>query len=315
MPKIIEFGYANRGSEGLLRSLMDDQKTLLIDVRRTPYCEWSTAWQQDTLKSLYSDRYKFAGAYLGNKNYKNRKPIELMNEKVGIPGLLRYIDEGYTVVVMCGCKGYKDSEGEWVCHRAAICDKVLERRPNVQVEHPHYGGMKRDWTPQEGLIPCISIAQPFASAIALGRKNIEIRTWWTSYTGLIALHAGLTWYGGVKLPGCVSEEKMIPIQKAVKRLSLPTTIAEYPIGSIVALAYLKECVKFTEESYKRLQPLHGSDAPYTSGEYGWLFENVCKLDEPIHVQGTLGLFGVNVEPLQGYIEKVINDGILKKSQL
>lgn len=50
--------------------------------------------------------------------------------------------------------------------------------------------MQKEWEPQEGKIPCLSISQPFASAIILGKKKIELRTWGTHYRGPIALHAG-----------------------------------------------------------------------------------------------------------------------------
>jgi hypothetical protein len=36
---------------------------------------------------------------------------------------------------------------------------------------------------------CISLWQPFASAVALGIKKIETRSWMTYYSGPIAIHA------------------------------------------------------------------------------------------------------------------------------
>jgi hypothetical protein len=38
---------------------------------------------------------------------------------------------------------------------------------------------------------CLSIRQPYADAILDGRKLAEFRTWSTSYTGPIAVHAAL----------------------------------------------------------------------------------------------------------------------------
>lgn len=39
-------------------------------------------------------------------------------------------------------------------------------------------------------VKCLSIKQPFASAILTGQKDEEYRTWRTHYRGLLAIHAG-----------------------------------------------------------------------------------------------------------------------------
>ena len=40
-----------------------------------------------------------------------------------------------------------------------------------------------DYQPAEGMYPCISIQQPFASFIKFGVKSIELRGWSTKYRG------------------------------------------------------------------------------------------------------------------------------------
>lgn len=158
--------------------------------------------------------------------------------------------------------------------------------------------MKREWEPQPGKMPCLSIAQPFCSAILLGKKTIELRTWGTRYKGLIALHAGTKWYGGIKLPGKVTERELRPIVRFVKQYGLPARIDEYPTGAIVGVARLVRCSTFTPEGYERLKDQHCSDAKWTPGEFGWLFEDVQALAEPIPVRGYLGLFAVDEIDIQ-----------------
>lgn len=45
----------------------------------------------------------------------------------------------------------------------------------------------------------ISLWQPWASAIALGSKRIETRSWSTSYRGPLAIHAAKSWTNVQKL--------------------------------------------------------------------------------------------------------------------
>lgn len=154
--------------------------------------------------------------------------------------------------------------------------------------------MQREWTPQEGKIPALSIAQPFCQAILLGKKRIELRNWGTHYKGLIALHAGKKWYGGLQLPGRASDTELAPIKRFVQRYQLPPRIGDYPTGAIVGIARLVRCATFTKEGYERLRDQHCSDCKWTPGEYGWLFEDVQALPEPIYgVRGYLGLFPVD----------------------
>jgi len=154
--------------------------------------------------------------------------------------------------------------------------------------------MLKEWEPQEGKMPCLSIAQPFAMAIIQRKKKIELRTWGTHYKGLIALQAGKTWYGGVKIPGHPTEAQMRPIKEFARKYQLPACVGDYPTGAIVGVARLVKCATFTREGYERLRDQHCSDCDWTPGEYGWQFEDVQALPEPIYgVRGYLGLFAVD----------------------
>jgi len=154
--------------------------------------------------------------------------------------------------------------------------------------------MQREWEPQEGKMPALSIAQPFTQAIILGRKTIELRTWGTSYRGPIAIHAGKTWYGGLKLPGRASDAEMRPIKQFVQRMALPPRIGDYPLGAILGVARLVKCAKFTAEGYERLRDQHCSDCAWSANEFGWQFTDIQALPEPIYgVRGYLGLFAVD----------------------
>lgn len=154
-----------------------------------------------------------------------------------------------------------------------------------------YNSYNRDWTPQEGILPCISVAQPFATALVLGKKTIELRSWGTRYRGIMALHAGKRWYGERE------NGKRDAVEMALhtaRRLHLPLPLATYPLGTIVGIVRLVRCTTFTPEGYEQLRSQHCSTASWTPNEYGWQFADVQALPAPVSYRGQLGLFGVEI---------------------
>jgi hypothetical protein len=156
-----------------------------------------------------------------------------------------------------------------------------------------------EWTPQAGKIPCLSIQQPFTQAIILGKKSIELRLWKTSYRGLIAIHAGKKWYGDVDFVKGAYEHEVRPLAEIVTRLQLPPKVRDYPTGAIIGIARLVRCSRFTEEGWKRLRDQHANTGLWNPEAFGWQFEDVQALPEPIFdVRGYPGLFGVDYEPIE-----------------
>lgn len=155
--------------------------------------------------------------------------------------------------------------------------------------------MQTEWYPQSDMFPCLSISQPFATAIAQGKKTIELRKWGTRMRGLIAIHASLSWYGGVKFDGKTKNDSYAidAIKSAAIRMGTPANVSEYPTGAIIAIAHLVSCKKLTKEEYEDLEQEHMSNAQYDAKEYAWMFERVEQLQTPIKVRGYLGLFPVD----------------------
>lgn len=126
----------------------------------------------------------------------------------------------------------------------------------------------------------ITIKQPFASLIAEGLKEYEFRTWKTKYRGKILIHAGK----GID-------------KKAMKKFEKYNL--KYPIGSIIAIADLTDCIKVDEQFRKMLNeknPLVYSGVikdPKWEG-YAFKLENVKKIN-PIKVNGKLSLWDYDYE--------------------
>ena len=136
---------------------------------------------------------------------------------------------------------------------------------------------------------CISLWQPWASLIAYEKKLVETRSWATSYRGPIAIHAAKRW---------TREEQEIcktePFKTALRGITLP-------FGAIIATATLADClpmggskgeVAFFYDWVKNLSDTESDFGFYDYDRFGWIFENVQRLPEPIPYKGAQGLFEV-----------------------
>lgn len=127
---------------------------------------------------------------------------------------------------------------------------------------------------------CISLWQPWASAIPLGLKKIETRGWSTNVRGRIAIHASKRWTPEVRNFHAARRRAGDP---------LPETL---PLGAIVATALLVR-VESTESllgiGISDLEQMYGI---YGQGRFGWILEDVVPMAEPIPFKGAQGFFTV-----------------------
>ncbi len=123
--KIIPFGYANSGVTELER-LMKDVNTYLVDIRLSPQSQWQD-FNKGSLQARFPNRYMHMPE-LGNVNYRNRLPIQIASPDQGIARLINGIRQGYTIVLMCGCKEYES------CHRHTVVNLLQDALSEVQIE-------------------------------------------------------------------------------------------------------------------------------------------------------------------------------------
>lgn len=158
------------------------------------------------------------------------------------------------------------------------------------------------WIPQEhaGKMPCLSIQQPFATAIMLQRKMIELREWMIQTPQLplwIAIHTGKMWYGGVDFTKKTNyKHKVDIIAHAVREMELPPRPRDYPTCAVIGLAHLIRCGRMNEQQYHDLAHLHRSDAPWDRTTFGWQFDQVILLPEPLPMRGYPGIFAIDALP-------------------
>lgn len=149
----------------------------------------------------------------------------------------------------------------------------------------------------------LTLTQPWATLIAIGAKQIETRSWSTSYRGPMAIHAakGLASVGGKRglRDLCVSEFFYPALYVHID------CARDLPMGAIVATCVLvniaeimSDCL-WTTRNGKLVKggrmPLpdepERSFGDYTPfGRYAWFLTAVRPLERPIPAKGALGLW-------------------------
>jgi len=115
----------------------------------------------------------------------------------------------------------------------------------------------------------LSLKQPFAELILLGKKRIELRTWKTKFRGEFLIHAS----------------KVVD-KEAMKKFGFK----ELPLGCIVGKARLIDIKEYkNEEEYVKDKKLHLADVSW--GNYGWVLEDVKRV-EKVYCKGKLGLWEI-----------------------
>lgn len=129
----------------------------------------------------------------------------------------------------------------------------------------------------------ISLWQPYASAIALGLKSYETRSWATSYRGPLALHAAK------RKPTISLMLSSFLADAGIKRES------DLPLGGIVAIAELVACVPTDSVNNlnTRMSGCELAFGNYSPGRFAWRLEKVQAI-EFVPCRGYQGLW--NWEP-------------------
>lgn len=112
----------------------------------------------------------------------------------------------------------------------------------------------------------LSVKQPWAWAIATGRKKVENRSWTTRYRGSVYIHAS------------TKRDREGVDFLHTKRVAVPSDL---PSGVVIAVAELVDVVEGAEGRRFGF---------WFSGPYGLVFKNVRLLKRPVATRGKLGLF-------------------------
>lgn len=126
----------------------------------------------------------------------------------------------------------------------------------------------------------ISLWQPWASAIAIGLKTNETRSWSTAYRGPLAIHAAKT--DNEEIREFWAWKACAPLRERFGRFE------NLPRGAIVATCRLEEVLHTTDvDGLTEQEKAFGN---YSPGRYAWVLTEVLALPTPIPVRGSQGLF-------------------------
>ena len=120
---------------------------------------------------------------------------------------------------------------------------------------------------------CLTVCQPWASAIVHGPKRIENRNWPTTYRGPLLIHAGKS--------KAFMHTNTLNDGTKVDRSALV-------FGAIIGIAELTDC--------ERVENLD-TDDPFAEGPWCWTLANVRAFAAPIPYRGQMGLFAVPVSAM------------------
>jgi hypothetical protein len=149
-------------------------------------------------------------------------------------------------------------------------------------------------------VKAISLTQPWATLVSIGAKELETRSWKTTYRGPLAIHAAqklpAVW-GPITRPSFVSHLKAIT---GINRYGAPD-LNRLPRGVILATCRLADVAPIVEiEGWPHVDHLNGATSAireeeepfgdYTEGRYAWLLKDVVALPEPIPAKGALRLW-------------------------
>jgi hypothetical protein len=130
----------------------------------------------------------------------------------------------------------------------------------------------------------ISLWQPLASAMILGVKKYETRSWTTNHRGQLLIHAAK------KFPPAARNFAMI--ERTLGRIP-----ARLPFGAIIGSVNLID-IKRVEDVVQNLPAIERLYGEYLPGWYVWLTDSFTAFNDPIPYRGQQGIFTVPDEVIQ-----------------
>lgn len=128
-------------------------------------------------------------------------------------------------------------------------------------------------------IKALTLWQPYASAIVLGLKKFETRSWATKYRGRIAIHSSLK-----------------PLSKSylalAEKYGISNTPPKIPLGKVLAICELEDCILMDEEFIKSQDPAEIDFGDWRIGRYAWKLRVVEIFHEPKSTRGYQGLWNL-----------------------
>jgi hypothetical protein len=133
----------------------------------------------------------------------------------------------------------------------------------------------------------LTVRQPWASLIVWGVKDVENRTWPTTFTGCVAIHSSLALRKDEMDAACDLMRRFIP--KFSRRIFERET---FPLGAIIGTVEITGCGQ--REDFTGCYE-GGASNPWFVGPFGFSLDQAVKLATPIPCRGALGFWRIPEE--------------------
>jgi len=127
----------------------------------------------------------------------------------------------------------------------------------------------------------LSLTEPYATLIKTGVKKIETRSWKTSYSGKLYIHAS-----SARIPKEYRENQ---------ELMNLVNINELNFGNIICSCDLVDCIEMTDEFIEKVKKNKKEYicGVYENGRYAWILDDIEVLNDPIPAKEHLGIWNMD----------------------
>jgi len=127
----------------------------------------------------------------------------------------------------------------------------------------------------------LSVLQPWATLIVLGKKRIETRSWQTHFRGRIAVHACL------RLPPGFYD---LCQREPFRSILLRSPWNRPPRGVVLGTVEVRDCVRVEELDHASLGDEERALGDFRPGRWAWLLADPRPLEILVPARGRLGVF-------------------------
>jgi hypothetical protein len=135
----------------------------------------------------------------------------------------------------------------------------------------------------------ISLHQPWATAVAIGAKKFETRSWSTSHLGPLTIHAAKK--------KSKSQRQMFALFMEHDVISLYfrdagiTTFEQLPFGALIATTNVNFCAT---TNLLKPDPTEALLGDFSEDRYAWRLEDPKRFEKPVPYKGHQGFFNVPI---------------------
>jgi activating signal cointegrator 1 len=142
-------------------------------------------------------------------------------------------------------------------------------------------------------VKTLSLTQPWASLIIVGAKKVETRSWRTSYTGPLAIHASKGFPVWARETLLHDPDFYEALRGHGTHETLDGIITDrLPLGAVIGYVNLMGCRR-TEDVWRQLPEEETKFGDYSPGRFAWFLSNPVARSRPITAKGSLGLWEWN----------------------